>query len=118
LVDINSIYHSRIKIRENVGRPRKRLGLFRRWVAKPVGGEDALDAPSLDAPYIDIGPNEVDAYVVHLKDERGMADSSHKNHLAVSRSFFQTVSERMKLPGPTTRLGEARLHQRAPSAAS
>src|SRR5215204_2691232 len=43
-----------------------------------------------------------------------MADSSRKNHLAVLRSFFQTVSRRMKLPDPTTDLDEVRFHQKAP----
>ena len=35
-----------------------------------------------------IGADEVESYVVHLRDEREMADSSRKNHLAVLRSFF------------------------------
>ena len=52
--------------------------------------------------------------MVYLKDERGMADSSRKNHLAVLRSFFQTVSRRMKLPDPTSDLDEVRFHQKAP----
>src|SRR5215207_7987058 len=43
-----------------------------------------------------------------------MADSSRKNHLAVLRSFFQTVSRRMKLPDPTDDLDEVRFHQKAP----
>src|SRR5215204_6274019 len=43
-----------------------------------------------------------------------MADSSRKNHLAVLRSFFQTVSRRMKLPDPTSDLDEVRFHQKAP----
>jgi integrase/recombinase XerD len=88
---------------------RKKLELFQRWVARRVGGEDAVDAP-----YIDIGADEVEVYVVYLKDERGMADSSRKNHLAVLRSFFQTVARRLEVPDPTTRLDEARFHQRAP----
>jgi hypothetical protein len=28
-----------------------------------------------------------------------MADSSRKNHLAVLRSFFQTLSRRLEVPG-------------------
>ncbi len=88
---------------------RKKLELFQRWLAERVGGEDAVDAP-----YIDIGADEVEAYMVHLKDERSMADSSRKNHLAVLRSFFQTVSRRLEVPDPTTRLDEARFHQKAP----
>ncbi|MDP9475458.1 MAG: site-specific integrase, partial [Actinomycetota bacterium] len=75
---------------------RKKLELFQRWLAKRLGGED-----SVDAPYAGIGPDEVEAYVVHLKEGRGMADSSRKNHLAVLRSFFQTVSRRLDLPDPT-----------------
>jgi site-specific recombinase XerD len=51
---------------------------------------------------------------VYLRDGRGMADSSRKNHLSVLRSFFQTVSRRMKLPDPTTDLDEVRFHQKAP----
>ena len=88
---------------------RKKLDLFQRWMARRVGGEDAVDAP-----YATIGPDEVEAYVVHLKEGRGMADSSRKNHLAVLRSFFQTVSRRLEVPDPTRTLDEARFHQRAP----
>ena len=65
---------------------RKKLELFQRWLATRVGGEDVVDAP-----YIDIGADAVEAYVVYLRDERAMADSSRKNHLAVLRSFFQTI---------------------------
>jgi integrase/recombinase XerD len=88
---------------------RKKLELFQRWLAVRIGGEDAVDAP-----YISIGPDEVEAYVVHLKDGRGMSDSSRKNHLAVLRSFFQTVSRRLEAPDPTRALDEVRFHQRAP----
>jgi site-specific recombinase XerD len=88
---------------------RKKLELFQRWLANRIGGEDAVDAP-----YISIGADEVEAYVVYLRDGRGMADSSRKNHLAVLRSFFQTVSKRMKLSDPTDDLDEVRFHQRAP----
>ncbi len=88
---------------------RKKLELFQRWLAIRIGGEDGVDAP-----YTSIGADEVEAYVVHLKDGRGMADSSRKNHLAVLRSFFQTVSRRLELPDPTRSLDEARFHQRAP----
>ena len=91
---------------------RKKLELFQRWLAVRVEGEDAVDAP-----YIGIGPDEVEAYVVHLKDGRGMADSSRKNHLAVLRSFFQTVSRRLELPDPTRSLDEVRFHQRVPKRA-
>ena len=88
---------------------RKKLELFQRWLALRLSGEDAVDAP-----YLSIGPDEVEAYVVHLKDGRGMADSSRKNHLAVLRSFFQTVSRRLELPDPTRSLDEVRFHQKAP----
>jgi integrase/recombinase XerD len=88
---------------------RKKLELFQRWIAGRLGGDDAVDVP-----YTDIGADEVEAYVVYLKDERGMADSSRKNHLSVLRSFFQTVSRRMRLPDPTSDLDEVRFHQRSP----
>ncbi len=88
---------------------RKKLELFQRWLAVRVGGEGAVDAT-----YSDIGADEVEAYVVHLRDGRGMSDSSRKNHLAVLRSFFQTVSKRMKLPDPTADLDEVRFHSTAP----
>jgi integrase/recombinase XerD len=88
---------------------RKKLELFQRWIARRLGGDDAVDVP-----YADIGADEVEAYVVYLRDGRGMADSSRKNHLSVLRSFFQTVSRRMKLPDPTSDLDEVRFHQKAP----
>ncbi len=88
---------------------RKKLELFQRWLAARLGGEDAVDAP-----YIDIGADEVEAYVVYLRDERGMADSSRKNHLAVLRSFFQTLSRRLELADPTRTLDEVRFHSAAP----
>jgi integrase/recombinase XerD len=52
--------------------------------------------------------------VVHLRDERGMADSSRKNHLAVLRSFFQIISRRLEVPDPTRTLDEVRFHSGAP----
>jgi site-specific recombinase XerD len=88
---------------------RKKLELFQRWIAARVGGEDAVDAP-----YIETGADEIEAYVVFLRDERRMSDSSRKNHLAVLRSFFQTVSKRMKLADPTSDLDEVRFHSAAP----
>lgn len=87
---------------------RKKLDLFQRWVAASTVEEDAVDAP-----YIYIGAGEVETYVVHLK-ERGLSDTSRKGHLAVLRSFFSTMSRRMKLPDPTDDLDEIRFHQRAP----
>src|SRR5829696_6380229 len=88
---------------------RKKLELFQRWFARRYGGEDTVDAP-----YIDIGADEVESYVVYLKDERAMADSSRKNHLAVLRSFFQTISRRLEVPDPTRTLEEVRFHQGSP----
>src|SRR5215218_127867 len=88
---------------------RKKLELFQRWLARRIGGEDAVDAP-----YIDVGADEVEAYVVYLKDERAMADSSRKNHLSVLRSFFQTLSRRREVPDPTRTLDEVRFHSSAP----
>jgi site-specific recombinase XerD len=84
---------------------RKKLELFQRWVASRYGGEDTVDAP-----YLYIGADEVESYVVYLRDERGMADSSRKNHLAVLRSFFQTLSRRLEVPDPTRTLDEVRFH--------
>ena len=94
----------------------KKLELFQRWVAERYGGERGSEQglEEVDAPYIYIGADEIEAYVLHLKDERHMADSSRKNHLAVLRSFFQTVARRLEVPDPTTRLDEARFHQKAP----
>src|SRR5215213_1794892 len=88
---------------------RKKLELFQRWLAVRLGGEDAVDAP-----YIYIGADEVEAYMMHLNAERGMADSSRKNHLAVLRSFFQTISRRLEVPDPTRTLDEVRFHSGAP----
>jgi integrase/recombinase XerD len=88
---------------------RKKLELFQRWVAGRYGGEHAVDAP-----YTYVGADEIEAYVVHLKDERAMADSSRKNHLAVLRSLFQTLSRRLEVPDPTRTLDEVRFHSGAP----
>src|SRR5215204_5925767 len=88
---------------------RKKLELFQRWLAGRLGGDDAVDAP-----YLYIGADEVESYVVYLKDERAMADSSRKNHLAVLRSFFQTLSRRLEVPDPTRTLDEVRFHSSAP----
>ncbi len=88
---------------------RKKLELFQRWAAARVGGQDAVDVP-----YTDIGADEVEAYVVHLRDGRGMADSSRKNHLAVLKSFFETLRRRLKVGNPFEDLDEVRFRQRAP----
>src|SRR5215203_5325605 len=90
---------------------RKKLELFQRWVAARHGGKDSGE---VDAPYLYIGADEVESYVVYLRDERGMADSSRKNHLAVLRSFFQTLSRRLEVPDPTRTLDEVRFHQGSP----
>src|SRR5687768_17763932 len=52
---------------------RKKLELFQRWVADRYGNERGTE--EVDAPYLYIGAEEVEAYVVYLRDERGMADS-------------------------------------------
>ena len=88
---------------------RKKLELFQRWVAERLGGEDAVDTPCAE-----IGADEVEAYVVHLKEGRGMADSSRKNHLAVLKSFFETLRRRLKVENPFEDLDEVRFRQRAP----
>lgn len=91
---------------------RKKLELFQRWAAARYSAGQGSE--EVDTPYVYIGADEVESYVVYLKDDRGMADSSRKNHLAVLRSFFQTVSRRLEVSDPTTRLDEARFHQKAP----
>jgi integrase/recombinase XerD len=87
---------------------RKKLELFQRWVASRYGNERQTE--EIDAPYLYIGADEVESYVVYLRDERGMADSSRKNQLAVLRSFFQTLSRRLEVPDPTRTLDEVRFH--------
>ena len=122
---------------------RKKLDLFQRWMAARLDDDNAsyidtgadddsvgtsvgtsagtsigtrVDAPDgtpVDAPYIDMGADDIEAYVVHLKD-RGLSDTSRKSHLAVLRSFFKTISKRVKLPDPIEALDEMRFHQRTP----
>lgn len=53
------------------------------------------------------GSDEVEGYVVHMR-ERGLSDSSIKNHLSVIRTT------RLDLPDPNRRLDEVRFHQKAP----
>jgi integrase/recombinase XerD len=91
---------------------RKKLELFQRWVATRYGNQRGTE--EVDAPYLYIGADEVESYVVYLRDERAMADSSRKNHLAVLRSFFQTLSRRLEIPDPTRTLDEVRFHSGAP----
>jgi integrase/recombinase XerD len=43
-----------------------------------------------------------------------MADSSRKNHLAVLKSFFETLRKRLKADNPFEDLDEVRFRQRAP----
>ena len=90
---------------------RKKLDLFQRWSASRLESEGAVDAPVSW-----IGPDEVEGYVVHMR-ERGLSDTSIKNHLSVVRSFFDTLSRRLDLPDPTRRLDEVRFHQKAPKRA-
>jgi site-specific recombinase XerD len=105
---------------------RKKLDLFQRWMAARLaklegdaGCEDnaadgtPADGSPVDAPYMDMGADDIEAYVVHLK-ERGLSDTSRKSHLAVLRSFFKTVSRRHKLLDPIEDLDEVRFHQRVP----
>ncbi len=87
---------------------RKKLGLFQRWAALRLEAEGAVDAPVSW-----VGSDEVEGYVIHMR-ERGLSDSSIKNHLSVVRSFFDTLSRRLDLPDPTRRLDEVRFHQKAP----
>lgn len=84
---------------------RKKLELFQRWVSS----ED------YDIPLEQADADAIEAYVVYLKDGRGMADSSRKNHLDVLRSFFKTVAKRLKVPDPSAELDEVRFYQKAPS---
>ena len=91
---------------------RKKLELFQRWVASRYGNQRGTE--EVDTPYLYIGADEVESYVVYLRDGRGMADSSRKNHLAVLRSFFQTLSRRLEVPDPTRTLDEVRFHSGAP----
>ncbi len=87
---------------------RKKLDLFQRWLALRAGPEE------VDALYAFADADAVEAYAVHLRDVRGLADSSRKNHLAVLKSFFETASRRLKLPNPFDDLDEVRFRQAAP----
>jgi site-specific recombinase XerD len=87
---------------------RKKLDLFQRWLAERASPEE------VDVPYADADSDAVEAYAVHLRDGRGLADSSRKNHLAVLKSFFETASRRLKLENPMDDLDEVRFRQRAP----
>src|SRR4028119_1253830 len=91
---------------------RKKLELFQRGVAARDGGEQGTE--EVDAPYSFVDADEVEAYVVYLRDGRSMADSSRKNHLAVLKSFFETLRKRLKAVNPFDDLDEVRFRQRAP----
>lgn len=91
---------------------KKKLALFQGWVAAKIS--ENPDAPEVDLPFSYIDTDLLESYVVHLKDGRGLKDSSRKNHLAVLRSFFTTVSKRMKVPDPMADLDEMRFHSPAP----
>ena len=87
---------------------RKKLDLFQRWLALRAGPEE------VDALYAFADADALEAYAVHLRDVRGLADSSRKNHLAVLKSFFETASRRLKLENPFDDLDEVRFRQAAP----
>lgn len=91
---------------------KKKLALFQSWAAARIS-EDP-ENPEVDLPFSYIDTDVLESYVVHLKDGRGLKDSSRKNHLAVLRSFFTTVSKRMKVPDPMADLDEMRFHSPAP----
>lgn len=87
---------------------RKKLDLFQRWAASRIAGDGEVDV-ELEL----VGTDEVEAYAVHMK-ERGLSDSSRKNHLAVLRSFFDTLHRRLGADDPTAPLDDVRFHQKAP----
>ena len=87
---------------------RKKLDLFQRWAANRIAGAGEADA-ELEL----VGTDVVEAYAVHMK-ERGLSDSSRKNHLAVLRSFFDTLHRRLGAADPTAALDDVRFHQKAP----
>ena len=87
---------------------RKKLDLFQRWAAARVAREGEVDL-LLEL----VGTDEVEEYAVHM-NERGLSDSSRKNHLAVLRSFFDTLHRRLGADDPTAALDDVRFHQKAP----
>ncbi|QIN81119.1 tyrosine-type recombinase/integrase (plasmid) [Rubrobacter marinus] len=87
---------------------RKKLDLFQRWAAPRIQGDGEVDLP-LEL----VGPDEVEAYAVHTK-QRGLSDASRKNHLAVLRSFFDTLHRRLGAVDPTAALDDVRFHEKAP----
>ena len=81
---------------------RKKLELFQRWVSER----------DYDVPLEQADVDAIEAYVVYLKDNLDIADSSRKNHLDVLRSFFKTISKRLKMPDPSAELDEVRFIRR------
>lgn len=86
---------------------RKKLELFQKWAASRYGEGE------VDLPIEEIDTDTIELYVVAMKD-RGLSDNSRKNHLAVLRSFFDTLRRRKGLEDPVENLGEIRFHQKAP----
>lgn len=86
---------------------RKKLELFQKWAASRYGESE------VDLPVEEIDTDTIELYVVAMKD-RGLSDSSRKNHLAVLRSFFDTLRRRKGAEDPIENLGEIRFHQKAP----
>jgi len=86
---------------------RKKLELFQKWAASRYGQGE------VDLPVEEIDTDTIELYVVAMKD-RGLSDNSRKNHLAVLRSFFDTLRRRKGIEDPVENLGEIRFHQKAP----
>lgn len=93
--------------RKTIDDYRKKLDLFQRWLAGRAGPGE------VDVPYAYAYADAIEAYAIHLRDVRGLADSSRKTHLAVLKSFFETASRRLKLENPFADLDEVRFRQRA-----
>lgn len=91
---------------------RKKLELFQSWAASRISTDK--ENPEVDLPLSVIDADMIEQYVVYLKDTKKMADSSRKNYLAVLRSFFATVSKRLKVADPMAELDEVRFHSPAP----
>jgi site-specific recombinase XerD len=91
---------------------KKKLALFQSWAASRISEDE--DDPEVDLPVSYIDADMIERYVVYLKDTKKMADSSRKNYLAVMRSFFATVSKRLKVADPMSELDEVRFHSPAP----
>lgn len=94
---------------KTIGDYQKKLELFQRWLARRSGNGE------VDVPVVYIDADVLEQYILYLKNERRMADSSRKNHLAVLQSFFKTVSKRLKVLDPSLELDEMRFHSPAPT---